>query len=358
MLVELARLLGLRADWRRAGHVVVFTNGCFDLIHPGHVDFLNRAKALGTVLVVGINGDASVRMIKGPGRPIAGQNDRAAVVGALASVDAVTIFDETTPAQLIAALGPDVLVKGGDWPVEQVVGAHDVLARGGRVQSLPLVAGQSSSALIERVMAAHRTTGDGPSDAQTDPRLAPLAESIRVKQRLLAECADGILKSGQLLANALLSGGKALFFGNGGSAAEAQHLAAELVGRFQRERRALPAMALTTDTAALTSVGNDYGFDRVFARQVEALAQPGDVVVGLSTSGASANVLAGVMAARERRCAVLGITGSGGRRLAGLCDAPVLVPSAVTARVQEASLTIGHLWCEIVDACLADAGEP
>jgi D-sedoheptulose 7-phosphate isomerase len=354
----LAPLLERRAGWRRAGAVVVFTNGCFDLLHRGHVDFLTRAKALGTVLVVGLNGDASVRAIKGPGRPVAGQDDRAAVVGALAAVDAVTIFDESTPARLIAALAPDVLVKGGDWPIDQIVGADEVLRSGGRVLSLPLVPGYSSSALVERVLAAHQAAAGVPTETHADPRLRPLAESIRVKQRLLAECGDAILKSGQLLANALLGGGKALFFGNGGSAAEAQHLAAELVGRFQRERRALPALALTTDTAALTSLGNDYGFERIFARQVEALASPGDVVVALSTSGTSPNVLAGVMAARERRCAVLGVTGSGGKRLAGLCDAPVLVPSTVTARIQEASLTIGHLWCEIVEACLAEAREP
>lgn len=356
--MNLASLLEHRAGWRRAGAVVVFTNGCFDLLHRGHVDFLARAKALGTVLVVGLNGDASVRAIKGPGRPVAGQEDRATVVRALASVDAVTIFDEPTPARLIAGLAPDVLVKGGDWPVDQIVGADAVLGRGGRVLSLPLVPGHSSSGLVERVLAAHRAVVDLPAEAQADPRLRPLVESIQVKQRLLAECGDAILKSGQLLTNALLGGGKALFFGNGGSAAEAQHLAAELIGRFQHERRALPAMALTMDTAALTSLGNDYGFERVFARQVEALASPGDVVVALSTSGTSPNVLAGVMAARERRCTVLGITGNGGKRLAGLCDAPVLVPSTVTARIQEASLTIGHLWCEIVDACLADVREP
>lgn len=360
--MELAPLLERRAGWRRAGAVVVFTNGCFDLLHPGHVEFLARARALGTALVVGINSDASVRAIKGPGRPLVGQDARAAVIGALASVDAVTIFDEPTPARLVAALEPDVLVKGGDWPVEQIVGADDVLRRGGRVLSLPLVPGYSSSALVERVLAASRAAAGGPAESPAeltvDPRLRPLAESIRVKQRLLAECGDAILKSGQLLANALLGGSKVLFFGNGGSAAEAQHLAAELVGRFQRERRPLPALALTTDTSALTALSNDYGFERVFARQVEALASPGDVVVALSTSGASPNVLAGVMAARERRCTVLGITGGDGKRLAGLCDAPVLVPSTVTARIQEASLTIGHLWCEIVDACLADAREP
>jgi D-sedoheptulose 7-phosphate isomerase len=156
----------------------------------------------------------------------------------------------------------------------------------------------------------------------------------------------------------LLRGGKVLLFGNGGSAAEAQHIAAEFVGRFQRERRPLPALALTTDSSILTALGNDYGFERVFARQVEALANPGDVVVALSTSGSSANVLAAVMTARSRNCAVVGITGANGRRLASLCDAPVLVPSTLSARIQEASLTIGHLWCEMVDAALSDTREP
>lgn len=356
--MDLPALLELRAGWRRAGAVVVFTNGCFDLVHRGHVEFLDQARALGTVLVVGLNSDASVRTIKGPGRPLVAEDDRAAVIGALASVDAVAVFDAPTPARLIAELAPDVLVKGGDWPIELIVGAADILARGGRVLSLPLRPGYSTSAILQRIVVAHEQAAAAPADWSVDPRLAGLIDSVRVKQRLLAECGDAILKSGQLLANALLGGGKALLFGNGGSAAEAQHIAAELVGRFQRERRALPALALTTDTSALTAVGNDYGFERVFARQIEALAGPGDVVIALSTSGGSANVLAGVMAARERRCTVLGITGAGGRRLAGLCDAPVLVPSTVTSRIQEASLTIGHLWCEIVDAGLGDAREP
>lgn len=357
-MVELNRLLELRAGWRRSGAAVVFTNGCFDVLHRGHVVFLGQAKALGSVLVVGLNSDSSVRAIKGAGRPLVSAPDRAAVIAALASVDAVTTFDEATPARLIEALEPDVLVKGGDWPVEQIVGAANVLKRGGLVRSIPLVPGYSTSGVIERILAARAGDQGARDTAPVDPRLAGLVDSIRVKQRLLAECGDAILKSGQLLADALLAGGKALLFGNGGSAAEAQHIAAEFVGRFHRERRALPALALTSDTSALTALGNDYGFERVFARQIEALARPGDVVVALSTSGSSPNVLAGVMAARERGCTVLGITGAGGRRLAGLCDAPVLVPSTVTARIQEASLTIGHLWCEIVDAGLADAREP
>jgi D-sedoheptulose 7-phosphate isomerase len=194
-----------------------------------------------------------------------------------------------------------------------------------------------------------------PAPAVVDPPgVGGIVESIRVKQRLLAESADAVVKTGRILADALLGGGKVLLFGNGGSAAEAQHIAAELVGRFGRERRALPAVALSADTSVLTALGNDYGFERLFARQIEALGRAGDVVVALSTSGASGNVLAGVETAREHGCVVLGITGADGRRLADLCDAAVIVPSTDSARVQEASLTIGHVWCEIIDAALAD----
>jgi len=350
-------LLASRQGWRRAGSVVVFTNGCFDVLHRGHVHLLERARALGDVLVVGVNADASVRAVKGPDRPLVAQGDRAAVLASLAAVDAVTIFDEPTPARLIQALEPDVLVKGGDWPVEQIVGAGDVTRRGGRVLSLPLLPGYSTTGIVERVLAAHRRAAAPAAGAVSGP-LAALAESIAVEQRLLAECGEAITRAGRLLADTLLRGGKVLLFGNGGSAAEAQHIAAELVGRFSRERRALPALALTTDTSALTAVGNDWGFERIFARQVEALASPGDAVVALSTSGASPNVLAAVMAARDRKCAVVGVTGARGTRLGGLCDAPVVVPSTVTERVQEASLVIGHVWCEMIDACIADAREP
>jgi D-beta-D-heptose 7-phosphate kinase/D-beta-D-heptose 1-phosphate adenosyltransferase len=134
------------------GGKVVFTNGCFDLLHAGHVDLLNRARALGDMLVLGLNSDASVRSLdKGPGRPVVPQEQRAAVVAGLQAVELVVIFDQPTPAQLIAAIAPDVLVKGGDWPEEAIVGAEFVRARGGQVRSLPLVPGLSTTALIQRL---------------------------------------------------------------------------------------------------------------------------------------------------------------------------------------------------------------
>ena len=146
------------------------------------------------------------------------------------------------------------------------------------------------------------------------------------------------------------SGRKILICVNGGSAADAQHIAAEFVGRFETERKALPAIALTTDTSALTALGNDYNFERVFARQVEALARRGDLLIALSTSGSSPNIVSAVMMAREIGCQTLGLTGAGGKKLAALCDECIMVPATRTPRIQEAHITIAHIWCEAVDA--------
>ena len=149
------RLAALLADHRRQGRKAVFTNGCFDLMHIGHTRYLEAARALGDLLVVAVNSDASVRMLdKGSDRPIVPDQQRAEVVAALACVDYVVIFDEPDPADLIAKLQPDVLVKGGDWPVDRIVGRELVEARGGTVHTIPLVPGISTTMLIERIRAA------------------------------------------------------------------------------------------------------------------------------------------------------------------------------------------------------------
>lgn len=135
----------------RQGRKVVFTNGCFDLLHVGHVRYLQEARAQGDLLVVGLNSDASVRRLKGPERPVQVENDRAEVLAALGCVDFVVIFDEDTPYELIKAVQPDVLVKGGDWPVDKIVGSDIVLARGGEVKSLQFVNGKSTTSLVEKI---------------------------------------------------------------------------------------------------------------------------------------------------------------------------------------------------------------
>lgn len=156
-------------------------------------------------------------------------------------------------------------------------------------------------------------------------------------------------KGAALIAATLAGGAKLLLIGNGGSAADCQHLAAEFTGRFRQERRPLPAMSLTTDTSALTCVGNDYGFEQVFARQLEALARPGDCLLAISTSGRSPNVLRAVLKARELGVSTLALTGRDGGDLAPLCDLAVIVPHHDTARIQEAHIFIGHSWCAMAE---------
>ena len=165
----------------------------------------------------------------------------------------------------------------------------------------------------------------------------------------LAACRDDIAAAGEALIAGFEAGGKLLVCGNGGSAADSQHLAAEFVGRFQKERAGLPAIALTVDTSILTAVGNDYGYDKVFVRQVQALARPGDVLVGISTSGNSANVVEAVELAKSMGVFCVGMTAEGGGKMKTLCDECVAVPAKVTARAQEMHILIGHILCELVD---------
>lgn len=150
--------------------------------------------------------------------------------------------------------------------------------------------------------------------------------------------------------SALDNGSKILFCGNGGSAADSQHLAAELIGRFQKERRSLASIALTTDTSILTAVGNDYGFDDIFARQVEGLGRTGDVLIGISTSGNSKNVVKAVEKAKDIGMHTFAFTGEGGGALKHLCDLTLAIPSKVTARIQEMHILVGHIICELVEA--------
>ncbi len=182
-----------------------------------------------------------------------------------------------------------------------------------------------------------------------------LEESARVKRALAEASADAIARAAGLLAACLGGGGKALLFGNGGSAADAQHIAAEWTGRLSRERRALPALALTANTSELTCLGNDYGFERIFARLVQAHGQPGDVAIAISTSGNSPNVLAGVEEARARGLRTIGLTGRGGGKLAGSVELALVVPSDDTQRIQESHIAIGHVLCELVDQALFPA---
>jgi D-sedoheptulose 7-phosphate isomerase len=176
-----------------------------------------------------------------------------------------------------------------------------------------------------------------------------LERSIEVHTRLVNKCLPELVAAADALVSAYTAGHKALFFGNGGSAADAQHLAAEFVGRYLRQRDPLPALALNANSSTVTAIGNDYGYDLVFARQLEALAAPGDVAVGISTSGNSANVIEALLCARRIGLFTIALTGASGGRLRDLVDVLIAVPSDETPRIQECHILIGHALCDVVE---------
>ena len=174
-------------------------------------------------------------------------------------------------------------------------------------------------------------------------------EHLKTIQTVMGTMEENLEKASLLAVEVLKRGNKVLLCGNGGSAADAQHIAAELVGRYKTERRGLPVIALTTDTSALTAIGNDYGYDRIFDRQVEALVNEGDLLIGISTSGNSLNVLSALLLAKEMGAKTLGLTGKGGGKMNYACDINLVVPSDDTPRIQEMHILFGHTICQIID---------
>jgi D-sedoheptulose 7-phosphate isomerase len=184
---------------------------------------------------------------------------------------------------------------------------------------------------------------------------ARVEAAIDVYSRL-ADSADGIAAAAATVVDAYRGGGKLVVFGNGGSAADSQHIAAEFVGRFQLERDPLPALALSVNTSAITAIANDYGYEDVFARQLRALGSAGDVALGISTSGRSPNVNAALSAARSMGLSTIGLTGGSGGDMGDLCDHLIVVPADSTARIQEGHILVAHVICEIVESALFPGG--
>jgi D-sedoheptulose 7-phosphate isomerase len=180
------------------------------------------------------------------------------------------------------------------------------------------------------------------------------SEHLKTSQATLDYIAGPLEIAANLCIDSLQNGGKILIFGNGGSAADAQHIAAELVGRYKVERKGLSAIALTTDTSALTSIGNDYGYNHVFDRQVEALANKGDVAIGISTGGSSSNVISALRLAKKMGCKTIGFSGRDGGEMNALCDVNLVVPAKDTPRIQEMHIVIGHTVCHLIDLAFKD----
>lgn len=350
-------LVHLRQQYRETGRRVITTNGCFDLLHAGHARFLCDARALGDLLIVGLNSDASVRQLKGDGHPLVSETDRAAVLGALKSVDHIIVFNDLLPSNWLEFVQPDVHCKAADYTVEAMPEAEVIHRYGGEVRILPLAKGYSTSDLIKKAIAGRESSAPIPALPIQDRRsqiIAQLLASANVLRQTAYRTSEQLVRASDCLAESLFSGGKVLLCGNGGSAADTQHFAAELVGRFRQERNPLPAIALTTDTSILTALGNDYGFEMVFARQVAALGRTGDVLIAISTSGTSRNVLAAGQVAREKGMRVIGLTGGHPSPLAEMVDIVLVVPSEDTAQIQQSHTALLHLLCDSIECLMLE----
>ena len=338
--------------YRSSGKKIVTTNGCFDLLHTGHVQFLTQARAFGDILIVGLNSDRSVKSIKGADRPILGENDRAAMLLALKSVDHIVVYDDLLPSALLAAIKPDVHCKAGDYTAEGLPEADVVGRYGGEIQIIPFVSGYSTSGLIERILGSQKKAeipSEYSSDDQVFEIMSYLTSSGNVLRQVGYQLSDLITASAHMIVESIKTGHKVLACGNGGSAADAQHFAAELMGRFRYDRPACPAISLSSDPSVMTSLSNDYGYDQVFARQVSAWGTAGDILVALTTSGSSPNVVAAVHEAKKRDMHIITLTGNRPTQLTDLSDIHLAVPTSDTPKIQQAHMAILHVVCHIVE---------
>ena len=348
------QLSDLREEWRKEGKNVVTTNGCFDLIHPGHTQFLSTARKEGDRLIVGINSDRSVNSLKGPRKPILKEEERAEMLSALKAVDAVLVFDDLLPSSFLEAIKPDIHCKAADYSEDSLPEAEIVKKLGGKISILPLLDGFSSTNVVERILSGLKApasnSGSGQRDSDVEKQiLTYLLSSSNIFRQTAYTLKEPILKASELVIQTLKTRNKILLCGNGGSASDSQHIAAELVGRFKRERAALPAIALTTDTSILTAIANDYGFEEVFSRQVAALGRKNDLLIAISTSGSSKNVVRAIEEAHNKGLKVIGLTGELESPISEQADLTLKVPSQDTALIQQVHIGIMHLLCDLAE---------
>ena len=339
----LSRLESLRRDGKR----VVTTIGCTDLLDDDYATFLEACKREGDVLVVGIpvadiypDGDA---LESPPASPV----DRARLIAAMHMVDYVLVYTDFTLDAWLEMIRPDVhciarLHAIDDHPTEDNRQGHTC-----QLCILPFHT-HSPAAQLPR----HTTSAEG-----TATCFSTLMAGSEVLQQTALRLACLIELAGSLIISSIESGGKVLICGNGGSAADAQHFAAELVGRYKRERCAFPAIALTVDSSILTSVSNDYGFEEIFARQVQGLGKAGDVLLLISTSGHSANLLAAADRANALGMTTISLVSERTNPLSALCALALEVPAQDTPLIQQAHIAILHAICEQVECALALEGE-
>lgn len=322
--------------------IVVFTNGCFDILHPGHIELLKKARALGTKLFVGLNGDASVRAIKGIPRPFLNQDARAQLLKELRAVDEVYIFQENTPERLIREIKPDVLVKGGDWSVEQIVGADFVLKNGGKVFSIPFESDYSSSKIVKKIKSSETNSIHFSNSVKPDSLIAEkfILEHLENLQNQLKTEIPNILHCGELISETLKSGNNILFCCSEESRFLTKMMMRDFTDNFGDER------ILKVTVPILNEIRIENSNEKIL-NQIKQKAKSGDLLVFVSPYGNSPALISGIMQARQINCGTIGLTGIDGKKISSLCDANINVSRRGRAQIAGILLLIVNIWCEI-----------
>jgi D-glycero-beta-D-manno-heptose 1-phosphate adenylyltransferase len=306
---------------------VVFTNGCFDLIHPGHVDLLKKARACGTKLIVGLNSDRSVRAIKGDSRPFLNQTARAAILRELRPVDEVRIFEENTPERLIREIKPDVLVKGGDWTIEQIVGADFVLENGGEVFSIPFTEDFSTTKIAEKIKSSE-TDAAAPVIAVEKGNSSLIDDFLKTNAELFSDTlprqSENIAKCAGLIAETLDGGGRIYVLGGGENSFEIKIFKALLDFRTEKGESAEKEEGLPETLRA------------------------GDLLIALNYEGQSEELIKSVMDARRGNCRTVALIGDERDKIASLCDEVVSLANIKKKNVKFARIAVGCLWREVI----------
>lgn len=331
--------------------IIVFTNGCFDLLHPGHVDLLKKARALGTKLIVGLNSDRSARAIKGASRPFLDETARAAVLRELRSVDEVRIFDENTPEKLIREIKPDVLVKGGDWTVEQIIGADFVLKNGGQVFSIPFVENFSSSKIAEKIKSADNSsdTAESKITASSDLIENFLESQIEGFERLLSGERTNIARCAEIIFKVIADGNKIFICEEAGSEAFSQYLAFEFNRRVKRKNLEKSAIRLQTLDISIENPDKIYPLEDVHLKELKNSGREGDLLIVISALETSSTVISTIMKGRALGCRIIGITGINSVKLNSLCDASVSIQFKNADRSASAYTALAKLWRQLID---------
>lgn len=328
---------------------VVFTNGCFDILHAGHIDLLERAKMLGTYLIVGINSDESVKKIKGLDRPFVNQFERKAVLQALKSVDEVQIFDELTPENMIAEIQPDVLIKGGDWKENEIIGAEFVKSIGGEVFSLPLKEGFSSTNIVEKIRNSNRVEQSLSNPTLLKENVAGnlLESRINIYQEILREKSQVIIDCAEIISNTISENKKIILCEVDFHSVNAKYLADRFNYLSENQKFRFPIIALHYE-----AISNTKESDKLYFDKLNELTSPGDCLIAIDSEGKTQNVINAVMTARNLGCKVIGLTGSKGKKIASLCDSCFMIPSDQIDIIRETYVAVGNIWCQIIESKL------